>query len=138
MEARCKCGTLIEDPDNLTRKCLVCSLSAQSAAHASAARHYRKGVRQMSLRRSQLEADIEYCISAILDDESWQGSFTDDERRIWLNAASAFIRHTAYCGRSPRAQLPRVLRMLRAGADSNSDQILTNSDQILTNSETQS
>lgn len=29
----CKCGTLIEDPDNLTRECLICkSMSALPAA----------------------------------------------------------------------------------------------------------
>jgi hypothetical protein len=56
------------------------------------------------------------CTEIVLEDESWQAAFTDDERTLWSNAAGAYFRHLAYSRRSPRAQLGRVLAMLRAAS----------------------
>lgn len=52
-------------------------------------------------------------VELLIEDESWQGEFTDDERAIWLHAAGAHFRLSARNGRDLAREYRRVLLILK-------------------------
>lgn len=59
----------------------------------------------------------QHYVDMLLGDECWQGAYTDDERRIWLSAASAHLRLAMRYGRDMVREYGRVRRILLAGRD---------------------
>jgi hypothetical protein len=57
---------------------------------------------------------IQSLVDRLLEDESWQAQFSDEERSVWINAAGAYLRLQLREGLDLELAYARVLRMLQA------------------------